>query len=93
LTLQSKRYINKVQKVEKLLPGSKRLADKIVQFFSDTSLRTVLIEGHGYVIAGEETKKTFYLAEILEDAAKVAYLVKLFSKDQKIYILFNFIVN
>lgn len=82
LTLQSKSYINKVQKVEKLLPGSKRLADKIVHLFSDTSLGAVLMEGHGYTIVGENIKKTFYLAEILEDAAKVAYLVKLFPKIQ-----------
>lgn len=80
LTLQSKSYLKKVEKVEKLLPGSKELADKIVDLFSDTSLRAVIMEGHGYIVAGEEIKKTFYLAEILEDAAKVAYLVRLFSK-------------
>lgn len=55
--------------------GSPELADMIVGAFkADPDLRVVLMREHGMVAAASDLHRAFYLADYIEDTAKVALL-------------------
>jgi ribulose-5-phosphate 4-epimerase/fuculose-1-phosphate aldolase len=76
LTLPSKIYLGRVPKVPAFPPASAELASAIVGVLSDSSMKAVLMEAHGFTLVGPNIIQASHLAGVLEDAAKVACLVK-----------------
>jgi len=59
-------------------PGSQELAEIVAKEFEASGCRAVLLESHGSVTAGMSLEEAFIAAELLERAAKVAYLCALY---------------
>jgi L-ribulose-5-phosphate 4-epimerase len=80
LTLPGKIYFGRVPKVPAHRPGSAELAHAIVQVLSDPSLKAVLMEAHGFTLVGPNIIQASHWAGVLEDAVKVASLVRQLSR-------------
>jgi L-fuculose-phosphate aldolase len=61
-------------------PGSKKLADCVTETFRDTNLKAAILQGHGFITVGADIIQSYYLADGLEDNAKVACLIDLLGK-------------
>ncbi len=75
LTAESKILIGALQFVEYAEPGSQKLADLVVNRFKDHS--ACILARHGIVVGGSSLKDAYYLAELIEEAAKLNFLIKL----------------
>lgn len=60
-------------------PGSAELARMVVEAFRDPRVSAALLKDHGVVVAGRDLRDALDLAEVVEDAAKVAALCELLS--------------
>lgn len=67
--------LNKVGIVDFAAPGSEELAKMVIEAFADSSLKAVVLKKHGFVTVGKCVSEAFYLADVLEDNAKVAFLL------------------
>jgi len=56
-------------------PGSLELAEKVIHCFKDPQLKAAVLKRHGFITVGESLRRAFFLAEVLEDNAKVAFLM------------------
>ena len=54
--------------------GSPELARMVAEKFSDPDLRVALMREHGIVAVGPDLRTAYYMADYLEDTAKVALL-------------------
>ncbi len=75
VTVAAEAGLNKVGIVDFALPGSEELADMVVEAFMDTSIKAAVLKKHGFVTLGQDIYKAYYLADDLEDNAKVACLI------------------
>lgn len=80
VTAAAEAGLNKVGIVDFALPGSEELADMVVEAFKDTSLKAGVLKKHGFVTLGQDIYKAYYLADVLEDNAKVACLIDQLNK-------------
>jgi len=55
-------------------PGSLELAERVVEGFNDEKVKAVLLREHGIVSVGGSLLEAYHMAELVEDAAKVAFL-------------------
>lgn len=53
-------------------PGSNELADLVLGAFSSMPIRALLLQNHGVVTVGKDVYEALYLAEVVEDTAKMA---------------------
>lgn len=67
--------LSKVGVVEYAAPGSVELAEIVVAAFKDQSLKAAVLKRHGFVTVGADIRQAFYLAEVLEENAKVAFIL------------------
>lgn len=74
-TAESKILIGALQFVEYAEPGSQKLAGLVVNRFKDHS--ACILARHGIVVGGSSLKNAYYLAELIEEAAKLNFLKKL----------------
>jgi L-fuculose-phosphate aldolase len=75
LTAESKIIIEALQFVEYAEPGSQKLAELVVDRFKDHN--ACILARHGIVVGGSSLKDAYYLAELIEEAAKLNFLMKL----------------
>jgi L-fuculose-phosphate aldolase len=68
--------LNKVGIVGYAAPGSIELAEMVIAPFADESLKAVVLQRHGFVTVGVDIHKAFYLGDVLEDNAKVAFFLE-----------------
>lgn len=80
VTAAAEAGLNKVGIVEFALPGSDELADMVVKAFEDKTLKAAVLKKHGFVTLGQDIFKAYYLADVLEDNAKVACLIDQLNK-------------
>ncbi|MBE3582389.1 MAG: class II aldolase/adducin family protein [Thermoanaerobacteraceae bacterium] len=57
------------------LPGSEELARLVVAAFRDKEVKAAVLMKHGFVTVGPDIRKAYYLADVLEDNARVASLM------------------
>ncbi|WP_287588735.1 class II aldolase/adducin family protein [Candidatus Borrarchaeum sp.] len=74
-TAESKILIGALQFVEYAEPGSQKLAGLVVNRFKDHS--ACILARYGIVVGGSSLKNAYYLAELIEEAAKLNFLKKL----------------
>jgi L-fuculose-phosphate aldolase len=80
VTAAAEAGLNKVGVVDFALPGSEELARMVIEVFKDMSLKAAVLNRHGFVTLGQDIFKAYYLADVLEDNAKVACLIDQLNK-------------
>lgn len=75
VTAAAEAGLNKVGIVDFGLPGSEELAEMVIKTFEDKTLKAAVLLKHGFVTLGQDIFKAYYLADVLEDNAKVACLM------------------
>lgn len=77
VTNHAKAYLKYVPTINIAPSGSEKLAEYVVEEFKDTERVAILMKEHGIITAADSFKRAFYLAEMLEDTAKIALFSKL----------------
>lgn len=75
VTAAAEAGLNKVGVVEYGEPGTEKLAQMVIDVFKDQTLKAAVLKRHGFVTLGSDIYKAFYLADVLEDNAKVACIL------------------
>ncbi|MBC7324284.1 MAG: class II aldolase/adducin family protein, partial [Moorella sp. (in: Bacteria)] len=75
VTAAAEAGLSKVGIVDYAPPGSVELADLVIAAFKDPGLKAAVLKRHGFVTVGQDIHQAFYLADVLEDNAKVAFLL------------------
>lgn len=75
VTAAAEAGFSKVGVVEYAAPGSVELAEMVIAAFQDQSLQAVVLKRHGFITVGANIRQAYYLADVLEDNAKTAYLL------------------
>lgn len=70
-TLHSRRLLKKVPVLPELAEGSQDLADAVVQAFSDTDVKGILMCTHGLIAVGPTMQQAEYTAELMEESAQI----------------------
>lgn len=81
VTNHSKVYLKHVPTINVAPSGSDELAEYVVTEFEDSERVAILMKEHGIVTVGGTLKQAFYLAEMVEDTAKIALFSKLAEGD------------
>lgn len=55
--------------------GSVELAEMVNRAFKDPELKAAVLTRHGFITVGPDVHRAFYLADVLEDNARVAFLM------------------
>ncbi|AKX95123.1 aldolase [Moorella thermoacetica] len=55
--------------------GSVELAEMVNRAFKDPELKAAVMTRHGFITVGPDVHRAFYLADVLEDNARVAFLM------------------
>lgn len=77
VTNHAKGFLKHVPTIEVASSGSELLAVEVLEQFDNPERVAILMKEHGIITVGENFNKAFYLAEMLEDTAKIAILSKL----------------
>ena len=77
VTNHAKGFLKHVPTIEVASSGSEKLAEEVLEKFNDTERVAILMKEHGVITVGENFNKAFYLAEMLEDTAKIALFSKI----------------
>ena len=77
VTNHAKAYLKYVPTIGTAPSGSEELAHMVIEQFKDPERVAILMKEHGIITVGNDFYKAFYLAEMLEDTAKIALLSKL----------------
>jgi len=80
VTEPTRRTFKRVPIVEYAPAGSEILASLVVQAFKEKTVNAILLEGHGTVTLGKDLTEAYYLTDILEDAAMVAFISSVMKK-------------
>lgn len=80
VTAAAEAGLNKVGVVGFETPGSEELAGMVIETFKDKTLKAAVMDKHGFITVGQDIYKAYYLADVLEDNAKVACLIDQLSK-------------
>ncbi|GAB2995572.1 aldolase [Amycolatopsis acidiphila] len=67
-------HLRALDSVDLLPAGSQELADAVLEKFSGTGIRGLIMREHGTVTVGPDLRTAYYRTEYLEDNAKVALL-------------------
>lgn len=77
VTNHAKGYLKHVPTIEVAGSGSELLADYVMEEYKDPERVAILMKEHGIITVGDSFNKAFYLAEMLEDTAKIALFSKI----------------
>lgn len=75
VTVSSRLNLRHVPYIECFLPGSPELRDCVIQGIKDTpEVNSLLMKEHGILTLGRDLRHAYYLADLVEDTAKIAYI-------------------
>ena len=75
VTVSSRANLKEVPWIECALPGSKELYDFVCEGIKrHPTVRAILMKEHGILALGADLKTAYYLADLVEDTAKVAFI-------------------
>ncbi|RKX75813.1 MAG: class II aldolase/adducin family protein [Spirochaetes bacterium] len=76
VTVSSRVVLKNVPRVECALPGSEALKGYVTEGIKkDPEVKALLMREHGILALGPDLKTAFYIADLVEDTAKIAYLI------------------
>lgn len=74
-TVSSQVKLKFVPCLDSALPGSKELREIVIEGIRKyPQAQTMLMEEHGILVLGPDLKSAYYLADLVEDTAKVAFI-------------------
>jgi L-fuculose-phosphate aldolase len=79
-TAQAKSVLKKVPVIAPAPPGSKELAELVIEAFKGSKTKAILLKEHGAVTIGKDLMDAFNNAELLEEAAKVVLYSRLLKR-------------
>ncbi len=75
VTVNSRVILKEVPCIDCALPGSKELCDFVHGGISGyPNVKALLMKEHGILALGPDLKTAFYIADLVEDTAKIAYI-------------------
>ncbi|MBW2063615.1 MAG: class II aldolase/adducin family protein [Deltaproteobacteria bacterium] len=75
VTVSARANLKHVPTIECALPGSEELCELVTKGLEDyPEARAVLMKEHGILTLGKDLKTAFYLADLVEDTAKIAFI-------------------
>ncbi len=75
VTVNSREILKEVPCIDCALPGSKELCDFVHGGISRyPNVRALLMKEHGILTLGPDLRTAFYLADLVEDTAKIAFI-------------------
>jgi L-ribulose-5-phosphate 4-epimerase len=75
VTVSSRLNLKHVPCIACFLPGSLELRDCVIQGIENNpEVNSLLMKEHGILTLGRDLKHAFYLADLIEDTAKIAYI-------------------
>ena len=75
VTVSSRLNLKHVPCIECFLPGSLELRDCVIQGIKNNpEVNSLLMKEHGILTLGRDLKHAYYLADLVEDTAKMAYI-------------------
>lgn len=77
VTNHAKGYLKYVPTIDVAGSGSELLAEYVMAEYKDPERIAILMKEHGIITVGDSFNKAFYLAEMLEDTAKIALFSKI----------------
>ncbi|WP_313755751.1 class II aldolase/adducin family protein [Tissierella sp.] len=77
ITNHAKGYLKHVPTIDIASSGSDKLANYVIEEYKNPEIVAILMKEHGIISVGENFNKAFYLAEMVEDTAKIALFSKL----------------
>ncbi|CAK7028291.1 class II aldolase/adducin family protein [Tissierella sp.] len=77
ITNHAKGYLKHVPTIDIASSGSDKLANYVIEEYKNPEIVAILMKEHGIISVGESFSKAFYLAEMVEDTAKIALFSKL----------------
>lgn len=75
VTVAAAAGLQKIAVVEFAAAGSAELAKMVIEAFRDKTLKAAVLKKHGFVTAGADIYKAFYLGDVLEENAKGACIM------------------
>jgi len=64
--------IGEIGMIDYAEPGSEKLARLVTEMFRDKKKKAAFLKDHGFITVGQNIFQAYYLADVLEDNAKVA---------------------
>ncbi|MDN5347845.1 MAG: hypothetical protein PWP65_1409 [Clostridia bacterium] len=80
VTVAAELSLVKVPVVGYAPPGSQELAGMVGTAFEEPGVKAAVLLRHGYITVGQDCHGAFYLADVLEDNAKTAFLLAQLSR-------------
>lgn len=77
VTNHAKGYLKEVPTIDTAGSGSELLSDFVLEEYKNPERIAILMREHGIITTGSTFRQAFYLAEMLEDTAKIAILSKI----------------
>lgn len=77
VTNHAKGYLKYVPTINTAPSGSDKLADYVIEQYKDPERVAILMREHGIVTVGDTFHRAYYLAEMVEDTAKIALFSKI----------------
>lgn len=77
VTNHAKGYLKHVPTIGVAGSGSEELAEYVMEEYKNPEQIAILMKEHGIITVGDSFNKAFYLAEMLEDTAKIALFSKI----------------
>ena len=77
VTNHAKAYLKNVPTIDIASSGSELLSSYVIDEFLDEERVAILMKEHGIITTAHSFENAFYLAEMLEDTAKIAILSKI----------------
>ncbi len=75
VTVNSRAILKEVPCVECALPGSQELCDFVYAGIANhPGVKAILMQEHGILTLGPDIKTAYYLADLVEDTAKIAFI-------------------
>jgi L-fuculose-phosphate aldolase len=75
VTVSARANLKRVTCIECALPGSTELRDLVrAGLEADSGLKALLMKEHGILTLGKDLKEAYFLADLLEDTARVAFI-------------------
>jgi ribulose-5-phosphate 4-epimerase/fuculose-1-phosphate aldolase len=75
VTVSSRLNLKNVPCIACFLPGSPELRNSVIQGIENNpEVNSLLMKEHGILTLGRDLKHAFYLADLVEDTAKIAYI-------------------
>jgi len=79
VTITAELKIGPMPLVDRARPGSPELAKMVLEAYSNPAVLAALLKDHGIIAVGPNLREAYYLADLIEDTARVAALAGLIS--------------